>query len=470
MKKHHINVKMLVSRIVSLLLCVCIALTASVAADEGIFLISAESDSDAAAAAYQKKLKEAREQKEKYEKQKAEQEALIAEFTQQKEDIETYISELDLQMNDISLRIFELQTEIGETEKELEATKKALEEAKNQEAEQYDTMKKRIAYMYENGDSSYLDVLLNSKNVSDFLNQLEYVQSIVKYDNALLDRYKTAKENTILHEGILEASLEELELMRSNAELEQDTVEDLMALKAAEIDKLTTQLGIADEDLFNSLSAISKQEKAIEQIMEDEQKRLEEEERKRKEEEERRRKEEEERRRKAEEERKRLEEEGKINKPKSTSGYDADAINHVELSDETNPYKMIWPLPGDYRTYSRFGPRKAPTAGASTYHKGWDIGGEFGAPIVAVLAGKVVAATYNSSGGNYVKIEHEPGFMTTYCHCSKFLVSEGDYVMQGQQIALVGSTGVSTGPHLHFAVDSDGVKIDPAPYIAHFVD
>lgn len=461
---------LVLGRIAALFLCLCLVLSVIGVFDGSIYNVFAENTSDEAAAAYQKKLKDAKAQKEKYEKQKAEQEALIAEFTQEKENIEAYITELDMQMNDISLRIFDLKNDISDTEKELEQTKADLEEARKREESQYDTMKKRIAYMYENGESSYLEVLLSSKNLSDFLNQMEYVQSIVAYDNSLLDRYKDAKEKTILQEGLLEASLEELETMKANAELEQATVEELMSLKAAEIDKLTTQLGIADEDLFNSMAAISKQEKAIEQIMEDEQKRLEEEERKRKEEEERRRREEEERRRQAEEERKRLEEQGKVNKPQSTSGYDADAINHVKLSDETNPYKMIWPLPGDYRTFSRFGPRKAPIAGASTYHKGWDIGGEFGAPMVAVLAGKVISASYNSSAGNFVKIEHEPGFSTTYCHCSRLLVSEGEYVMQGQQIALVGSTGVSTGAHLHFAVESDGVKIDPAPYIAHFVD
>ena len=205
----------------------------------------------------------------------------------------------------------------------------------------------------------------------------------------------------------------------------------------------------------------------IDQIIEAEQKRIEEEERKRKEEEERRKREEEERQKAAEEARKKAMESGEITKPSSKKGYDADAINHVVLTDETDIYSMIWPLPGDHRTYSKFGPRKAPLPGASTYHKGWDIGGEFGAPIVSVLAGTVIAATYSSSAGNYVKVEHQDGFVTAYLHMSKILVSVGDHVKQGTKLGLCGSTGVSTGPHLHFGVQINGVYVDPNPYIGH---
>lgn len=425
--------------------------------------------------AYEEKLKAAQDQKAELEKKKKEQEDLIAEFTEEKENIETYIQELDLKLNDITLKIFELQKEIEKTEGELDITKADLEEAKQREANQYETMKKRIAYIYENGETSYVDLLLNSGSVADFLNQVEYAQDISRYDDSLLDRYKEAKEDVENREALLEASLEELELMRESEELEQSTVSELMDLKGAEIEKLTEKLGVADEYLFNYMSEISDKNLEIEQIIEAEQKRIEEEERKRKEEEERLRREEEARkkaqeeaRKKAEEEaRKKAEETGNISKPSSTAGYDADAINYVTLSDETNVYKMIWPLPGDHRTYSKFGPRIAPTAGASTFHKGWDIGGEFGAPMVSVLAGTVYAVGYNSSAGNFVKVEHQPGFLSVYCHCSKILVSEGEYVKQGQQIALVGSTGVSTGPHLHFAISKDGEYVDPDPYIGY---
>ena len=442
--------------IVAFVLCICFL----AGMFEALPCIKAGAENSDPKKAYEEKLKKAKEQKAELEKKKKEQEALISEFSLEKENIETYIQELDLKLNDITLRIFELKQQITDTEEELETTKKNLEEAKKKEEQQYNTMKKRIAYMYENGEASYMDILLNSGSVSDFLNQVEYSQDITRYDNNLLERYKQSKKDVEDQEALLNASLEELNLIKENEELEQSTIEELYTLKSEEIERLTEKLGVADEYLFEYMEQISSKSVEIDQIIEAEQKRIEEEERKRKEEEERRKREEEERRKKAQET-------GNISKPKSTSGYDADAINHVVLTDETDVYKMIWPLPGDHRTYSKFGPRKAPTAGASTYHKGWDIGGEFGAPMVSVLAGKVIAVDYNSSAGNFVKVEHQPGFVTVYCHCSKTLVNTGDYVKQGQQIALIGSTGVSTGPHLHFSVQKNGEYVDPEPYIGY---
>ena len=150
----------------------------------GIFKIvpsvRAEAENSDARQAYEEKLKKAQEEKEELEKKKKEQQDLIAEFTSEKENIETYIQELDLQLNDITLRIFELQKEIENTEKELEQTRADLEAAKQTEADQYLTMKKRIAYMYENGETSYIEILLNSGSISDFLNQVEYLGFLIK--------------------------------------------------------------------------------------------------------------------------------------------------------------------------------------------------------------------------------------------------------------------------------------------------
>lgn len=126
---------------------------------------------------------------------------------------------------------------------------------------------------------------------------------------------------------------------------------------------------------------------------------------------------------------------------------------------------MVWPLPSDHNIYTYYGYRKAPTAGASTYHKGLDIGGAYGSSIVSVLSGRVIATGYNSTAGRYVEIDHGRGVVTRYLHTSKVLVNVGDYVDQGQTIALVGSTGVSTGPHLHFSLEINGNNVNPYPYL-----
>lgn len=146
----------------------------------------------------------------------------------------------------------------------------------------------------------------------------------------------------------------------------------------------------------------------------------------------------------------------------------ATTIEDALKLDEQKKYEashMIWPLPSDHTIYTYYGYRVAPTAGASTYHKGLDIGGATGSKIVAVLSGTVTEASYHSSSGYYVEINHGNGISTRYLHNSKLLVSAGQKVTQGDVIALVGSTGISTGPHLHFSVIKNGAYVDPYPYL-----
>lgn len=126
---------------------------------------------------------------------------------------------------------------------------------------------------------------------------------------------------------------------------------------------------------------------------------------------------------------------------------------------------MVWPLPSDHSICTYYGYRVAPTKGASTFHQGLDIGGAKGSTIVSVLAGKVIDTGYSGSGGNYVEIDHGNGVISRYLHNSKILVSTGQYVDQGEAISQVGSTGISTGPHLHFSLIINGKNVDPYPYL-----
>lgn len=412
--------------------------------------------------AYQEKLQAAKDLKEEYEKKKYEAEESIRKFKEEKLSIEKYIEELDMKLNDISMALFELQETIEKTEAELRITEQELERAREKEAEQYRVMSERVRYIYENGEVGYLDILFNAGSIADILNQSEYISQIQEYDNALLEHYEAAKLEREQHQAYLEASLLELAALKEQEELEGATVSEMVALKQKEIEGVCDEIGLADEYLFTYITEISNQEMSIAQIIKAEEERVAEEERKRKEEEERLAREAEERRKAAE---KAAAEAAARAAAEEAKKYDSEAIKSIVLSEETDPYKMIWPLPGDHRTYSKFGYRKAPIAGASTYHKGWDIGGEYGAPIVAVLAGTVTSTAYNSSGGNVVTIDHGNGYSSVYCHCSKYCVSEGDHVQQGTIVALVGSTGVSTSPHLHFGIKVDGTYIDPNPYI-----
>ena len=127
---------------------------------------------------------------------------------------------------------------------------------------------------------------------------------------------------------------------------------------------------------------------------------------------------------------------------------------------------FIWPCPSSSRITSNFGGRESPTEGASSNHQGIDIGASTGSNILAAASGVVTIATYSSSAGNYVMISHGGGVSTVYMHCSSLLVSEGEQVSQGQVIAKVGSTGYSTGPHLHFGIRSGGSYVNPLNYVS----
>lgn len=123
----------------------------------------------------------------------------------------------------------------------------------------------------------------------------------------------------------------------------------------------------------------------------------------------------------------------------------------------------VWPCNGGYVS-SKFGPRKAPTKGASTYHNGIDIAGA--TAILAAKPGKVIYKGYSSARGNYLKIDHGGGVVTLYQHAASFSVSVGSQVSAGQKIGKVGSTGISTGPHLHFEVQVNGACKNPLNYVS----
>lgn len=143
------------------------------------------------------------------------------------------------------------------------------------------------------------------------------------------------------------------------------------------------------------------------------------------------------------------------------------SLSYTQASNLTD---MAWPFPGEHRLFSLFGPRDAiiqngVVISPKKIHKGWDIGGEMNAEIVAALAGTVVYASYDASSGNMVVIDHGNGIKTQYMHLNKFLVKVGDKVMQNQPVGLCGSTGASTGAHLHFGLLVNDVNIDPADYL-----
>ncbi len=390
---------------------------------------------------YQSAIDKAKEEKEALEKLKKETEERIAELEADKKSTEEYIKRVDEELSVAYVAMEELKQSIAACEEALEKAGEELQRAIETKENQYATMKARIKYMYENGDTGIMELITGSDSLEDLLNQVEYRSQIAAYDDNLLKRYEASCAEVQAKEEAYELRLVELNADKEEQQLQIDHLSVLVANKAAYMDELTETLGISEEQYFEYYEEIESKQIEIADLEELERKRVEEEERRRKEEEERLRREEEERKRREEE------------------------LRKQGLTDETSIDNMIWPFPGDPNIYSYFGYRISPITGQREYHSGIDIGGAYGADIVASLAGKVIKATYSSMNGNHIVIDHGNGVTTYYLHASKLLVSVGDYVQQGQVIMKCGSTGWSTAPHLHFTIRINGALVDPCDYV-----
>ena len=446
--------------------CICFLLGLGVFAGTSYYASADTSKS------YQDEIDAAKAKKEQLEKERKELEAKLEELQKQKDDMNAYIENMDKQYMELMDSIEELEADIAEHGEKLLETQELLIQVKNREAEQYDTMKKRIKYLYENGETSFLDVLFGNGTLTDMLNEMEYRAAIAEYDNGLLERYNATKLQVEAAETLLTAQLEELNAIKVSREFELAQLDVLIQAKADELSALAASIGVDEEMLFNYWDEIVTMGADIEELERLEAERIAEEERKRKEEEERLRREAEERKRKEEEERRRKEEElRKIQEEEERKKKEEENRNYENalLKNSKNLENMLWPVPKSGRITSDYGYRNAPVKGASTFHQGIDIGvGNLARKdrgVVAALAGTVIETGYSKSGGNYIYIDHGNGLTTKYLHAYKVYVKKGQYVERGEEIMEAGTTGYSSGPHLHFGVWINGVSIDPLLYI-----
>ena len=358
------------------------------------------------------------------EEEKKKTEAAIKELETLKSDTEKFVRSLDAQLDSLDSELSRLENDISAKTKSIEETGVRLEEAGETERQQYESMKLRIKYMYEKGDSSFLDLLLQSESMSELLNRTEYIQKISEYDRKMLDEYVAVKESIARDKAQLETEKTELVALQEKTEAKQASVEALVNEKTAELQKVNSQIGAKTAEAEAYEKDIKAQEDQIKKI---------------------------------EAELKRQEEEAKKKAEAAGKTYNTVSLGNISF---------IWPCPASSRITSSFGDRESPTAGASTNHKGIDIGAPTGSNIVAAAGGTVTISTYSYSAGNYVMINHGGGVSTVYMHCSKLLVSVGDTVKKGDVIAKVGSTGYSTGPHLHFGIRQNGTYVNPSKYVS----
>lgn len=336
----------------------------------------------------------------------------------EKNDLKKYVTELDQKLEEIQANIADLNMQIADKEAEIAVTREELAAAREKEEQQYESMVIQIQMTYEQGDSSFLNLLFSGGTFSDILNKLEYVEQVSAYSQNLLDEYMLNRQLIELCEQELVAAKEVLDEMREGVLAEEAALEELIAAKEQAIREYDSNISNKDAAIREYEADVKEQNEIIETL----EKAI------------------------AEEKRKLLAESGSV------------------IIYDGGQFKF--PLASYTRISSEYGNRIHPTLGVQKFHNGVDFAAPTGTAIYAAYDGKVVAAAYSSSMGNYVMIDHGSGLYTIYMHASKLYVSAGAVVVRGETIAAVGSTGRSTGPHLHFSVRLNGAYTSPWNYLS----
>lgn len=300
---------------------------------------------------------------------------------------------------------------------------KEVEQARELEQQQLERYRERVRAMEENGNYGFLAMVLNTTSLGELLTAMDDIGEIMESDRELEDEYIAARENTEQVKAEYEATKSELEAKQAELRAEQEALEK-------DIEEATNLILSLEEDIANRraeydaiLAAEDQANAEIAELV-------------------------------AELERQRAEEEAARN---PGGGGGGSAVGNGNF---------IWPCPSCTYITSRFGLRIHPITGDRKSHNGLDIGAGYGAAIVAADGGTVSWADVKGGYGNCVMINHGNGYVTLYGHMSSIAVSNGQSVSQGDTIGYVGSTGLSTGPHLHFEIHSGGGLIDPEQFFS----
>lgn len=362
----------------------------------------------------------------------SEMEKLIAE----KSAIDQEIGLLNQQIANVNQQITVYGMLIADKQDELDAAKAHLEQLRQQN-------KERIRAMEEEGSLSYWSVLFKANSFSDLLDRLNMIEEIAEADRRRLEAMDQAAKEVEAAQVALESEKAELETAREELNQMQLVLEE----KREEADLVLQELH-AQGEAFEALmhEAEDKEEELLAQIAQTEKEYTKEYHRLEAEEAERKRREEEERRK---------QEEAANNKKPNNSN-----------TSSAVPSNATWIIPCSYqRLSSPYGYRTHPVYGTYKFHSGVDLAAPEGTPIKASRGGTVTVAKWSDSGGYYVTINHGDGFSSSYLHMTHYIVTKGQKVAQGEVIGYVGSTGTSTGNHLHFSVYYNGESQNPAAYV-----
>lgn len=340
------------------------------------------------------------------------------ELENQKTDLKKYVTQLDGNLAEIEQNIADLKAKITAKEADITRTEEELTAALEKEENQQESMVARIRLIYEKGDSYMLEALLQAKSFGDFLNRADYMERVMAYDKQKWEEFKENRQLIELCKEELELEKEILDQAKANVEAEQSNLETLIAQKNQDIISYESDISNKEQAIKEYEAELAQQNaeiEALEAAIAEEKKKL-------------------------------------LESSQTVLTYDGGVFK--------------FPLASYTRVSDDYGYRIHPTLGVEQFHNGVDFAAPKGTAIYAAYDGKVVAATYSATMGNYVMIDHGDGLYTIYMHASALYVQKDDIVVRGETIAAVGSTGRSTGNHLHFSVRKDGEYVSPWNYLS----
>ena len=322
----------------------------------------------------------------------------LSENMQQVEKLSQAMSEYQTQIDEWGTKIDELKNSIDDIQKDLDIAKKDYDE-------QEKLLESRLVTMYEAGDTSFLDFILSSNNIVDFISNYYLMAELTTYDEDLLEKIEREKSQIEQNKKMLETQQSEYNTIKANYEKKKIILYNTKALKDEAASKLTEEEKNLSEQIDEYRNQILAVEAEIAQV------------------------------------------------------------TKANIDTEYIGGEMAWPVPGYTRITSNYGMRTHPITGIYKLHTGVDLGAPMGANFIAANDGVVTKAGYNGAYGNMVIIDHGGGISTLYAHGSEILVTVGQTVKKGDNILKVGSTGYSTGAHAHFEVRVNGQPVNPLPYI-----
>ena len=318
----------------------------------------------------------------------------------QKALLEQQINATQAEINNIAAQITQYDQLIAQKETELAATEE-------KERAQYELFCKRVREMEEQGEVSYWSILFSADDFSDLLDNAMMVEEIMDYDNQVMNELIAIREQIEADKTALETARQE----QKDAKAEQEAAKAELKSQQAQVDAL--------------IAEISGQESQVKAA------------------------------------------EAKLQAAANAADAEIRAAEKElasQIANVPSESGFLWPLPGRYNLSSLYGSRKHPVTGKANNHTGIDVPAPSGTPIQACKSGVVTTSTYNNSYGNYVVVSHSDGTSTLYAHMSRRNASKGQTVSQGQVIGYVGTTGSSTGNHLHLEIRVNGSRRDPINY------